>query len=92
FIARIDSSDLDNLKKHCIVYYLVLDYAADHLVSSNGTYAEFEDDSLAHVNSLAMRYANETIIPRHFVYLMRGYWLMDHGQITAGVSYLSDPT
>ncbi|KAJ1736713.1 hypothetical protein LPJ72_001156 [Coemansia sp. Benny D160-2] len=92
FIARIDSSDLDNLKKHCIVYYLVLDYAADHLVSGNGTYAEFEDDSLAHVNSLAMRYSNETIIPRHFVYLMRGYWLMDHGQITAGVSYLSDPT
>ncbi|KAJ2658394.1 hypothetical protein IWW48_004069 [Coemansia sp. RSA 1200] len=92
FIARIDSSDLDNLKKHCIVYYLVLDYAADHLVSSNGTYAEFEDDSLAPVNSLAMRYANKTIIPRHFVYLMRGYWLMDHGQINASVSYLSDPT
>ncbi|KAJ1664352.1 hypothetical protein EV178_004158 [Coemansia sp. RSA 1646] len=90
FIDRINSSDFDDLKKHCITYYLVLDNAAGSLVSSNRTYTECESDPIMG-NSLATDYANEALIPRHFEYLMRGYWLMDHGQTAASIAYLSDP-
>ncbi|KAJ1796229.1 hypothetical protein LPJ59_003877 [Coemansia sp. RSA 2399] len=90
FVDSIGSSDLDDLKKHCIAYYLVLDNAAGSLVSSSKTYAECETDPIAE-NALAASYAKEALIPRHFEFLMRGYWLMDHGQTTASISYLSDP-
>ncbi|KAI8321417.1 hypothetical protein GQ54DRAFT_261777 [Martensiomyces pterosporus] len=74
-VERIGSSDLDDLKQHCIVYYLLLDL-----------------DESAIPNSTAVAYARDMLVPRHFEYLMRGYWLMDHGQTAAGVSYLADPS
>ncbi|KAJ2620951.1 hypothetical protein GGI26_004557 [Coemansia sp. RSA 1358] len=91
FIERVGSSDLDDLKQHCIGYYLILDQSSEALVSSNDVYVEGNTD-LSTENEMAASYVRETLIPRHFEYLMRGYWLMDHGQTAASIAYLSDPS
>ncbi|KAJ2553367.1 hypothetical protein EV175_002966 [Coemansia sp. RSA 1933] len=90
FVDSLASSDLDDLKKHCIAYYFILDNCAEEFVSLNKIYAECDTDPMAG-NLLAASYAKEALIPRHFELLMRGYWLMDHGQTGAGISCLSDP-
>ncbi|KAJ2887479.1 hypothetical protein FB639_001287 [Coemansia asiatica] len=91
FIRAIGSSALDDLKQRCIVYYLLLDLLAPALISQSGIYAESGNDATSQ-SELAARYACESFIPRHFEYLMRGYWLMDHAQTAAGISFLADPS
>ncbi|KAJ2082753.1 hypothetical protein H4R24_001349 [Coemansia sp. RSA 988] len=39
----------------------------------------------------ATQYAHDVQIPRHFARLVRGYWMMDHGQPAVGVALLADP-
>ncbi|KAJ2616110.1 hypothetical protein H4S08_000922 [Coemansia sp. RSA 1365] len=39
----------------------------------------------------AAQYARDVQIPRHFARLVRGYWMMDHGQPEVGVALLADP-
>ncbi|KAJ2798099.1 hypothetical protein H4R20_004943 [Coemansia guatemalensis] len=39
----------------------------------------------------ATQYVHDVQIPRHFARLVRGYWMMDHGQPTVGVALLADP-
>ncbi|KAJ2227614.1 hypothetical protein EV180_002383 [Coemansia sp. RSA 518] len=90
-LARIGASDLDDVKQQCIAYYMVLDSSSSDLVSANGAYAEKDSDPTA-ANEMAGKYTSAVQLPRHFVYLMRGYWLLDHGQIAAGIPYLSDPS
>ncbi|KAJ1962019.1 hypothetical protein GGI12_002915 [Dipsacomyces acuminosporus] len=90
-VERIGASELDDLKQNCILYYLLLDLSAEPLVSAHGSYIEAADES-AIESSVAFEYAHDMLIPRHFEYLMRGYWLMDHGQTSVGVSYLADPS
>ncbi|KAJ2828156.1 hypothetical protein IWW50_001531 [Coemansia erecta] len=90
-LAQISASDLDDVKQQCIAYYMVLDSSARGLVSANGGYAESDADPSAG-NEMASRYASEVLLPRHFVYLMRGYWLLDHAQVAAGMPYLADPS
>ncbi|KAJ1817817.1 sulfite reductase [NADPH] flavoprotein component, partial [Coemansia sp. RSA 2598] len=89
FIRGISSSALDDLKQRCIIYYLILDLSAPALVSDGGIYAESGRDATSQ-SELAARYACESFIPRHFEYLMRGYWLMDHAQTAVGISFLAD--
>lgn len=95
-IDRIQSSDLEDLKQHCLFYYLLLDARASDMVTAQGLYTKLSSDPLPIDGTggleLASEYANATHIPRPFLYLMRGYWLMDHGQIEYSLTYLSDPT
>ncbi|KAJ2024174.1 hypothetical protein GGI06_001105 [Coemansia sp. S85] len=90
-IGRIGSSDLDDLKQHCLVYYLILDHSANALVSEHGLYTEGNTDPTA-ASAEAATYARDRLVPRNFEYLMRGYWLMDHGQTAASISYFADPS
>ncbi|KAJ1888850.1 hypothetical protein LPJ66_008357 [Kickxella alabastrina] len=90
FVERIGASDLDDLKQHCIAYYLLLDLSAAVLVSSHDVYVESDIDPTT-LSKAAAKYAADKFIPCHFEYLMRGYWLMDHSQTVVGVSYLADP-
>ncbi|KAJ1888864.1 hypothetical protein LPJ66_008353 [Kickxella alabastrina] len=90
FVERIGASDLDDLKQHCIAYYLLLDMSAAVLVSSHDVYVESDIDPTS-LSKAAAKYAADKFIPCHFEYLMRGYWLMDHSQTVVGVSYLADP-
>ncbi|KAJ2385317.1 hypothetical protein GGI05_004735, partial [Coemansia sp. RSA 2603] len=89
-IDLVGASDLDELKQRCIAYYLLLDLSAADLVSDTGIYAASADDPTA-LNTIAARYVRENFIPRHFDYLIRGYWLMDHAQTSVSLSYLADP-
>ncbi|KAJ2785407.1 hypothetical protein GGI15_001923 [Coemansia interrupta] len=89
-VSLVGASDLDGLKQRCIAYYLLLDLSATDLVSDTGIYAASSNDPTAH-NVTADRYVRENFIPRHFEYLIRGYWLMDHAQTAASLSYLADP-
>ncbi|KAJ2233308.1 hypothetical protein H4R99_005197 [Coemansia sp. RSA 1722] len=91
FIRGICNSALDDLKQRCIVYYLMLDLSAPALVSESGIYTELGNDVTSQSEEAA-RYACVNFIPRHFEYLMRGYWLMDHAQTAAGISFLADPS
>ncbi|KAJ2756826.1 hypothetical protein GGI19_000552 [Coemansia pectinata] len=90
-IERVGSSDLDDLKRHCLAYYMILDQSAGALVSAHGLYTECNTD-LAAASIDAAKYACDRLVPRHFEYLMRGYWLMDHGQTAASISYFADPS
>ncbi|KAJ2732781.1 hypothetical protein IW152_003584 [Coemansia sp. BCRC 34962] len=90
-IGRVGSSDLDDLKQHCLVYYLILDHSADALVSDHGMYSEGSTDPTA-TSAEAAKYARDRLVPRNFEYLMRGYWLMDHGQTAASIAYFADPS
>ncbi|KAJ2630378.1 hypothetical protein GGF44_004100, partial [Coemansia sp. RSA 1694] len=90
-IERVGASDLDDLKRHCLAYYMILDQSAAALVSPQGLYTECSTD-LAASNAEAARYARDQLVPRHFEYLTRGYWLMDHGQTAASISYFADPS
>ncbi|KAJ1669910.1 hypothetical protein EV182_008528, partial [Spiromyces aspiralis] len=79
---------LDSLKQHCLIFYLLLDYAIPELVNGStvGFWTEWK------LPEPAVRYAQQVFIPRRFQYLMSGYWLLDHGQIPLGLTYLSDPS
>ncbi|KAJ2039846.1 hypothetical protein H4S03_001424 [Coemansia sp. S3946] len=90
-IERVGSSDLDDLKRHCLAYYLILDQSAGALVSAHDLYSECSAD-LAAASVEAEKYARDRLVPRHFEYLMRGYWLMDHGQTATSISYFADPS
>ncbi|KAJ2894740.1 hypothetical protein IWW38_002483 [Coemansia aciculifera] len=90
-MGRVGASDLDDLKRHCLAYYLVLDQSAAALVSPHGLYTESNMDPAA-TNVEAAKYARDQLVPRHFEYLTRGYWLMDHGQTAASISYFVDPS
>ncbi|KAJ2233577.1 hypothetical protein GGI13_008768, partial [Coemansia sp. RSA 455] len=90
-IERVGSSDLDDLKRHCLAYYLILDQSAGALVPAHGLYSECSAD-LAAASVEAAKYARDRLVPRHFEYLMRGYWLMDHGQTATSISYFADPS
>ncbi|KAJ1722857.1 hypothetical protein LPJ53_002776 [Coemansia erecta] len=89
-VGLVGASDLDGLKQRCIAYYLLLDLSAVNLVSNTGIYAASASDPTAY-NTIADRYVRENFIPRHFEYLIRGYWLMDHAQTDISLSYLADP-
>ncbi|KAJ1733020.1 hypothetical protein LPJ61_001765 [Coemansia biformis] len=90
-VEQVGTSDLDDLKQRCIAYYLVLDGGAGSLVSSDGTYEDQGADPTT-ANGAAAEYARDALVPRHFEYLIRGYWLMDHAQTAAGMPYLADPS
>ncbi|KAJ1948610.1 hypothetical protein FBU59_001514 [Linderina macrospora] len=91
FIETIGQSDIDGLKQHSIAYYLLLDMAANAMVTAKGTFVETCKDATTACTE-AHAYAQDLLIPQHFVYLVRGFWLMDHGETTVGLSYLSDPS
>ncbi|KAJ1956563.1 hypothetical protein EC988_001281 [Linderina pennispora] len=91
FIETIGQSDIDGLKQHSIAYYFLLDTGMAAMPATQGTFVEQHKDTTA-MSSEAQAYAQDMLIPRHFVYLVRGFWLMDHGEIAVGLSYLSDPS
>ncbi|KAJ2452689.1 hypothetical protein EV183_002748 [Coemansia sp. RSA 2336] len=88
-VARVTDSDLDPMKQQCILYYLALDTGSGALVVDK---EYVEQDTDASQNEVADQYVQDVRLPRHFTYLMRGYWLMDHAQVTAGIPYLADPS
>ncbi|KAJ2160878.1 hypothetical protein GGF46_001935 [Coemansia sp. RSA 552] len=90
-VEQIGSSELDDLKQRCIAYYLLLDASAMPPLSAHGTYMALAYD-LPAGDGPAARYASSVQIPRHFVYLMRGYWLLDHAQAASAIPYLADPS
>ncbi|KAJ1742012.1 hypothetical protein LPJ79_003071 [Coemansia sp. RSA 1821] len=88
-VARVTDSDLDPMKQQCILYYLALDTGSSALVVDK---EYVEQDTDASQNEVADQYVQDVRLPRHFTYLMRGYWLMDHAQVAAGIPYLADPS
>ncbi|KAJ1999477.1 hypothetical protein H4R26_005049, partial [Coemansia thaxteri] len=90
-IKRIGSCELDDLKQHCLAYYMILDQSAGALVTDHGLYSVSNTDP-PELNMDAAKYAHDRLIPRHFEYLIRGYWLMDHGQTAASILYFADPS
>ena len=73
-IALIQSSSFDRVKKMALWYYLILD-----LEKQGG---RGQDRALA--------FANEVGLPRSARYAITGYWLLDHGDYPAAVSYLTE--
>ncbi|MCO5595913.1 hypothetical protein L7F22_049964 [Adiantum nelumboides] len=73
-IALIQSSSFDRVKKIALWYYLILD-----LEKQGG---RGQDRALA--------FANEVGLPRSARYAITGYWLLDHGDYPAAVSYLTE--
>ncbi|KAJ2844793.1 hypothetical protein IWW36_005042, partial [Coemansia brasiliensis] len=88
-VARVTDSDLDPVKQQCILYYLALDTGAAALVVDK---EYVEQDADASQSEVADQYVQAVRLPRHFAYLMRGYWLLDHAQVAAGIPYLADPS
>ncbi|KAJ2364052.1 hypothetical protein H4S01_003980 [Coemansia sp. RSA 2610] len=88
--ARVVDSGLDGVKQGCIAYYLALDGGAGALVGADGAFAERGGDAAAG-NARAQQVAADARLPRHFVWLVRGYWLLDHAQAGAAMPYLADP-
>ncbi|KAJ2721089.1 hypothetical protein GGI07_004194 [Coemansia sp. Benny D115] len=90
-VELVGGSDLDDLKQQCIAYYLLLDLSAKRVVSSeSGLYTKASADTTFTCEGAA-KYAANKCIPRHFEYLIRGYWLLDHAQTATGIAYLADP-
>ncbi|KAJ1921705.1 hypothetical protein H4219_000438 [Mycoemilia scoparia] len=84
FISAIYECGLDSLKKHSLVLYLLIDQGA-----ASGDPSVFLTNW--ELPESASRYAKQTFIPQHFQHLVAGYWLIDHGKVPLGLSYLSDP-